>query len=340
MPLTPIAGSIRLRAFQLGKETTFKTQVAATRRMPWALVPVTDPHWTFTTADTGTLDEAIAPYRLATDITGTATGELFSNDVPTIISAGVLGGLSLTGGGTAKTITGAPASTSQDVFDTYTAEWFDDATGDAFAYTGGIIEKFVLTYPQNLGPIQASVDWRFANVVYPATPTGSLSVDAAPVPLFMADTVLSVDSAAGSIGISPLLSQVHDITVTYTNNIDVKRFANGSNTRFQVAGYGRGARMVEVAVSFAKATGAIAEVTNWLNANPVERFIDISTTSTVNAQASTPHSLRIRMGGYWFTRTEQTINSNSAFQLVGRNIYDTTLGYPFQMQSVSTRTAL
>ena len=78
MPLTPIAGVTRLRALQFGKESTFKTQVAATRRMPWSANPNVDPHWTFPTADTGTLDQASAPYRTAEDITIQTIGQLHS----------------------------------------------------------------------------------------------------------------------------------------------------------------------------------------------------------------------------------------------------------------------
>jgi len=38
--------------------------------MPWSLAPTVDPHWTNPTADTGTLDQAIAPYKTAVDVTG------------------------------------------------------------------------------------------------------------------------------------------------------------------------------------------------------------------------------------------------------------------------------
>jgi len=34
------------------------------------------------------------------------------------------------------------------------------------------------------------------------------------------------------------------------------------------------------------------------------------------------------------------IGSNTAFDLNAQNIYDTTLGYPFRVVSVSTRSAL
>ncbi len=338
--LSPILGVTRLRAFQLGLETTPLTQHAATRRMPWSFTPSVDPHWTTPTADTGTLDPAIAPYRQASDITGTSTGECYANDMPNLLSAAIMGGISATTSGTAKTWTYAPASTSQDVFDTFTGEWFDDATGDAQAYPGGVVEQVTFTYPQDLGPITHSADWRFSNVVYPATPTGALSVDTQPTPLFAADTVLSINDTAGSIGITPFQNQVYDIAITLTNNLDIKRFQNGSNTRFQVANYGRGARAFSLVVTFAKATQAIAEAVKWLGSAPTERFFEINTQSTALASAGIPYSLRWRVPGYWFTRTEETINSNTGFQLMANAIYDSTLTYPFQVVSVGQRASL
>jgi hypothetical protein len=114
--LTPIAGTTRLRAFQLGLETSPLTEHAATRRMPWSFAPTVDPHWTFSTADTGTLDEAIAPYRMALDVTGTTTGELFANDVPTLGSAGIMGGISAVGGnGISLTVTNSTFNNNSGV---------------------------------------------------------------------------------------------------------------------------------------------------------------------------------------------------------------------------------
>jgi hypothetical protein len=340
MPLTPIVGDARLRAFQLGLESTFNTAVATTRRLPWATVPTIDPHWTFPTADSGTLDEAFAPYGTAQDFTIAATGQLASNDVPTIISGGVMGGLSLTGGGTAKTITATPASLTQDVFDTYTAQWFDDST-DQWQFPGGVINDFSLDYPGDLGPIALTANWRFAsNSTYPTVPTAGLQVDQAPVWLYMADTDFYVNDSAGNIEITKLSNICYSANITVNNNLDIKRFANGSNTRFQIANYGRGLRTVTFKMTGAKQSAWVSEASKWIAANPVERFWGIKTNSLVNAQAATPHSLDIRIPGYWLTRAEQTIQSNTAFELTGQNIYDQTLGYPFKMVSVSTRTTL
>jgi hypothetical protein len=340
MPLTPLPGSARLRAFQLGKESTFKTQVPATRRYPWDAAPTVDPHWTTPTADTGTLDDALAPYRTGLDLTIQTTGQLAANDAPTWISAGVMGGLSFTGGGTAKTLTASPASTSQDVFDTYTAEWFDDATADAWAGTGFLIDKVLLDYPQDQGPIYATLDWRGAAAVYPSTPTGALTVDVAPTYLFAADTEFYVNDTSGAIETTKLTDIAYSAQLTIENSIDPKRIINGSNTRFQIQNYSRGKRTVTFSMVGAKQTAWIAEAVKWIGVNPTERFWGIKTTSPVLAEAGVNYSLDIRLPGYWKTRSEQTINQNTAFQLTGTNVYDAGLGYPFHVVSVSTRTTL
>jgi hypothetical protein len=337
--LTPIAGVTRLRAFQLGLETTPLTTHAATRRMPWTFQPTVNPNWTFVTADTGTLDEAIAPYRLALDVTGTTTGEIYANDVPTLGSAGIMGGISAVGAA-AKTWTYAPASTSQDVLDTWTGEWFDDATADAFSGAGGVINDFTLTYPNTGGIITHTANWRFASVTYPATPTGALSVDAAPTPLYATDTTLSVNDTAGAIGTTVFTNQVYDIALTLNNNLDIKRFANGYSTRFQLNGYSRGPRTFDLTITFAQATAAIAETVKWLAVAPSERFFQIDTVSTALVTGATPYEMRWRIPGYWFTRTDTTINTNVGFQLMAHGIYDTTLTYPFQLYTVGSRASL
>jgi hypothetical protein len=339
MTVAALPGNVRLRAFQLGKETTFGSAVAATRRFGWSFAPTVDPHWTFPTSDTGTLDQALPPYRMALDVTGQATGPLAYNDAPYLWAALAKGGVTPTGGGTAKTWTYTPASTSQDIFEIFTGEWGDETT-DQFQYADGVLDILQLTYPQDLGPIAVQADWRFASVVYPNAKT-ALSVDPAPTWAYAADTSYYFNDSAGAIETTQLSNSVHDAVLVINNNLDVKRFQNGSNTRFQVAGYGRGLRTFQVTYNFAKSTAALAEVAKWLNANPVERFASIRTDSVQAAQAGIDYSQDIRFSGYWFTRTEGTYGTaNTTAQLVCQGWLDQTLTYPFNVAVVNTLTAL
>ncbi len=75
MVVQALPGNVRFRAYQLGLQSDLLTRVNATRRVPWRFTPTVDPHWTYPDVDTGTLDPAIAPYRMAVDVTSAqATG--------------------------------------------------------------------------------------------------------------------------------------------------------------------------------------------------------------------------------------------------------------------------
>ena len=340
MTVAALPGNVRLRAFQIGKETTFGTAVPATRRLGLTFAPTVDPHWTFPTSDTGTLDQALPPYRMAVDVTGSATGPLAYNDASSMWAAATLGGVTPTGGGTAKTWTYTPASTSQDILEIFTGEWGDD-TADQFQYADGIINQLTLTYPQDLGPINVAADWRFASVVYPQARTAGLQVDPAPTWAYAADTSYYFNDTAGAIDTTQLVNSVHDVTLVVNNNIDVKRFQNGSNSRFQAAGYGRGLRTFQVTYNFAKSTPALAEVVKWLNSNPVERFASIRTDSVQAAQAGINYSQHVKFSGFWFTRTEGTYaTANTTVQLVCQGWLDQTLTYPFNVAVVNTLATL
>ena len=117
---------------------------------------------------------------------------------------------------------------------------------------------------------------------------------------------------------------------------------NGSNTRFQAQGYGRGLRVTETSFKFAKTTAALTEAADWLSANPVDRFLSIKTVSPSLIGATAVHyQNELRFSGYWFTRTESTYGSaNSAVELVCHSVYDPTLTYNTWWQAVNARAAI
>ena len=187
-----------------------------------------------------------------------------------------------------------------------------------------------------------TADWRFAAASYPHALTGGLSVDPAPVWVYAADSQLYLDSTAGGIGGTALANTLHGVTVTISQALDVKRFMNGSNTRFQAQGYGRGLRTTEVAFTFAKSTSALAAAADWLNANAQKRYLALKTISpTLIPTSAVPYSSDLRFAGYWYTRAEATYQqSNSALSLVCRSVYDPTLTYNTWWQAVCARAAL
>lgn len=321
MTVVATPGHVRLRSFQVGKETTFGTPVAATRRMSGRFTPTVNPNWTNPDVDTGTIDPAQAPYRTGIDLTGQYVGPATFNDCVNLYAPLLKGGVTPTGG-PAYVWDFQPASTSADAYEILTAEWGDEVTGDEWQFGSGIVDQLQIAFPQDLGPAVMTADWRFANYTYPHTITGALAVEPAPAYIYAADTTLYIDNAAGSIGDSPLTNSLHDASITIAANTDVKRFMNGSNTRFNLSGYGRGARTLESTFTLAKTTASLIEFANFLNAAPTERFVSLDTTSAAFVTGTTPYVHRIRFAGYWYTRTESTVNGNSVAQLVCRHIYD------------------
>ena len=322
MTVAALPGNVRLRANQMGKETTFATPVAATRRFPWTFAPAFDLHVTFPTADTGTLDRALAPY---------------------LFAALAKGGVTPSGGGPYSWAY-QPASTSQDVFEIFTKECGDE-TGDQYQLADGVLNQLALTYPEDLSPITIAADWYFSSISggpnTSFTRTPALTVDGSPNWVYAADTSLYIDSSAGGIEGTKLTNTLHGTTLTINNNLDKKRFLNGSNTRFNLAGFGRGARTTTVQLTFAKSTVGIAEVANWLNANPVERFLGLKTVSPAIAGGSTPYSLDIRLAGYWTANTYGTYNTgNTTDVLTCEGIVDSTLAYPYLVTVVNSLASL
>ena len=310
MTVQALPGNVRFRAYQLGLQSDLLTRVNATRRVPWRFNPTVDPHWTYPDVDTGTLDPAIAPYRMAVDVTGQATGPLAADDAQILWSGLLMGGVTPTGA-VAKSWVFQPDAESADPYDPVSGEWGDEVTGDQFAYIGGIIDQLQLTFPQDL------------------------DVDTTPVWLYGADTALYIDDTAGSIGITRMVDTMHDASITIASNTDVKRFSNGSNANFAVAGYGRGARTLESTFNFAKSTQALQEFADWLNASPVERFVVLDTTSREFVTGSTPYQQKIKFAGYWFTRSENSVGSNTTAQLVCRHIFDPDLPSPIDVLVVN-----
>ena len=340
MTVAALPGNVELRAFQLGLQSSFGTAIPATRRVPWTFTPTVDPHWTVAAVDTGTLDPGLPPYRTGIDVTGQTSGPLTFDDVINLYAGLIVGGQTGSGGGANKAWTFTGASTTADAYDLFTAEWGDEVAGDQFQYADGIVDKLVLSWPQDLGPVTHQADWRFSSVVYPHALTAALAVDLAPAYIYAADTRLYIDSYAGAIGTSPLVNSMHDATVTISGNTDVKRFANGSNARFNAAGYSRGKRMVETAFTLAKSTAGLVEFANFLNAAPTERFVCLDTSSAQLITGAIPYTHKLYFAGYWYTRTEQAVNGNSAASLVCRQVYDPALAYGLKATVANKRATL
>jgi len=351
--VSPIVGFTRNRYHQFGKQSALNTPVAATRRIAFRGVPSIEPNWTDQEdVDTGSIDPTLPPYRVGADITLPLTGVLDYHHIPLIMSAGLTGGVSGSAiGGGGYTWTHAGVSNSATTLDYFTDEFADDVTNlnsgppeDGMQLYGGIVERMEFGFDEEQGPWSVSADWRFSGVNAHKTPTSGLTVSSNLPLVFGADTALYIDDTAGGIGGTLIADSLHSATISIENTVDIKRFAQGSNTRFQIDGYGLSSRVITATFRFAKTSQIVAalnsETVDWLSADPVNRYVQLLTQSTNEAESGTPYSWTQNFSGTWRTRTDAEFGGNSVVELSLTGRYDAGLTYPYQSVVVNTLAAL
>ncbi len=335
-----IQGFTRLRYSQIGKQTVIGTQVPATRRVPWRGIIGVNPNRTDPDVDVGSLDPVIIPYQVAKEVTWPPTGMLTFDDLPYRLAAGLKGSVTAVGAGP-YTWTYQVASLTADDFDYFTVETGDDtAASDGIEGFGGVADTLEESMSEDLGPWAFTDAWLFAGATLATDKTAGLTVDETPAFVFGADTVVYMDTVAGSIGITPLVDAVHAATIRVVNNLDQKRFANGSNTRFQLTGYGRGPREIELVLTLAKTAATMAEAAT-LDDDPVpERFFDVKTISTEIAGGVTPYQYSRRGCFTLRSREEGEIGGNATIILTYRAKYNATLTYAYKAVVINALAAL
>ena len=340
MTVSAIAGAVRQRFNQVGIQTVLNTAVAATRKVPWRGIITYNPNRTDPDVDVGSIDPILSPYPMAPDVGWNPTGVLDFDNAAIRLSAGLKGGVAPSTTLTATTWTYQVASLSQDAFDVYTVESADDTEAtDAIIAFGGVIDVMEETLPEDGGPWTISDTWILSGATLGSNGTNSITIDATPEWVFGTDTAFYKDTAVGSIGISPW-ADIHSAVIRVTNNLDKKRFQNGSNTRFQLGGYSRGPRMVELIITASKNATAIAERATFDDSPVPNRYFKVSTTSTELAAAAVPFRYD-RLGAFrLFEVDDVEVENNAAIQFTYRAYYDATLGYSYRSVLVNTLSAL
>ncbi len=339
MTIAAIAGAVRQRFNQIGIQTVLATPVVPTRRVPWRGIPVYQPNRTDPDVDVGSLDPVLAPYPMAVDTDWNPTGPLDYDNAAIRLSAALKGGVSAVTAVGASTWTYQVASLTSDVFDVYTVQQADDTEAtDAITAFGGVIDVFEETLPEDGGPWTISDQWIFAGATLGQNATDGIVIDASPEWVFGTDTAFYKDTVAGSIGITPW-PDIHSASIRISNNLDRKRFQNGSNTRFQLAGFGRGPREIELVITAAKSAVAIAERATFDDSPVPNRFIKVATTST-ELIGAVPRSYT-RTGAFrLFDVSDVEVGNNAAIQFTYRGYYDATLGYSYRSVLVNSLAAL
>lgn len=339
--MSPIQGFTRLRYSQIGKQSAIASSVAATRRLPWRGIINVNPNRTDPDVDVGSLDPVILPYQMAREVTWPPTGMLTFDDLPYRLAAGLKGGVTAAGGAAPYTWTYQVASLTADSFDYFTVETGDDtAASDGIEGYGGVANSLEEEMTEDLGPWSFSDEWLFAGADLATDKTAGLTVDETPAFVFGADTVVYMDSNPLAIGITPLVDAVHGATIRVSNNLDQKRFANGSNVRFDLSGYGRGPREIELVLTLAKTAATMAEAAT-LDDDPVPlRYFAVKTISTEIAGGVTPYQYDRRGCFTLRSREEGEIGGNATIILTYRAKYDGTLQYAYKATVINALGAL
>jgi hypothetical protein len=350
----PIQGFVRFRehqwALQGSNSATISTPAnPATAVVPLSGVPSVDRAVTFDEFDEGSLDPIAAPYYGSLDITETLSGPTWYDSLSWYLAL-ALKGTSPTGA-TAKTWTFQPASLTADSVVLLTEEFGDDVTTDWFQLFGGTAES--LTFSGEMAQVvETNIGLRFAgfkqtgSTAYPVTgtvPTAALTVDSTPQRVFLDDAEIYLNDTAGAIGTTKISDALASFELGITNTLDQKRYANGSNTRFQVAGYGRGEREITLTAQWHKQStivGTGSESDDWMAATPTKRFVSLKFTSPEIITGSTPYSWTTRGALYYTTREDTEINGNTTVTLTGRFVYDADLGYVLNSTVVNTLASL
>lgn len=340
-----VQGFTRFRKIQVGVQSVIGTAVPATRVLPYRSLIVLNPNRTDPDVDVGSLDPIIAPYATAPDIamSGAAGPQTF-DDAAVRLSAGIKGGVSPTGptGTTAYTWTHTAASLTADPFDFYSIQTGDDTSDSAGAGIngfGGVIDTFSMSFDESLAPWQVSDDWVLAGATY-GNRTGSLTVASNPAFAFGADTTIFLDTVAGSIGVTPVASAVRGASLSVTNALDQKRYANGSNTRFQLQGFGRGPRAIEFSMTVEKTTAMIAEAVTLDDTPTPNRYVKIGIQSVELAGTAIPYSWNIFLPVRLFSVSEGEIGGNVNYTFTYHGFYDAGLAYAFKSILVNRLSAL
>jgi len=337
--MSPIAGFVRLRKHQFGRQAAFGTKVSATKAYPFKGTPSVDLAWTDPDIDVGSRDPVAAPYRGPSDVKASLTDPALQyNSLPILLSAFFGGDEAPAGAGTAKTWTFEPASVTIDDPDTYTYEFGDDVLDDWFQLGDGMLESFDVSGPEGLGPIATSMSWRFGSAASsgstdspdsPAVPTAGLSVDTTAAIVYLKDMAIYIASTPAGLAAGQVSNALHSIKLSFTQEVDLKRFANGDQS-FDVDAYGPGKRGIELECTFAKTSdivGTGSEADAWFSDETVNRYVELKFISTVLAQSpSTFYSWDIVMPMRYYTRAEGEIGGNTAVVLTGHAFYDAVAG--------------
>lgn len=351
-----VIGKTRLRRHLFGRQSAFGTAVAAQRAYPFTGTPSPNLNWTEAQVDAGALYPVVPRYKGIPDLNFTLNDpNLAYNDIPLFMAAFFGNAETPAGAGTAKTWGWNPDGLGGEDFDPFTYEFGDDADGtggkpnDWEQYIDGIATTLTIDSPEEGGGVlTAALGLKFGDLRYAGStdiaPAGSVPSitdrpDTSPTLVYLKDCSVYLDSDASDIGSTQLISTVHKFNLVATQEVDEKRFADGTQS-FAVEEYGRGATTIHLAVTGAKSAdwvGVGSESDAWSADEQVARYYRFVFESTVIAETpSTPYSWEFSLPARYFQREHGEIGNNSTIILTAEAFLDDVLDYPFATEVVNT----
>jgi hypothetical protein len=347
----PIQGFVRLRRHLFGRQQAFGDKEAATRAYPFTGVPTNDLGWTDPEVDVGSRDPVVAPTRGAEDLTAALTdNSLAYNNLPLLHAAFFGGHEGPTPTGMAQTWTWTPPSTTVEDPDVFTYEFGDDVVSDWFQMGDGILESVEFTGPEGLGALTTSMSWRFGSTsstgstdspVDGTVPTPGIDPQTNDVIVYLKDMAIFIADDVSGLATNQITDALHTFTMRWNQEIDQKRFANGSQN-FNINAYGPGARAIELECSWAKTAqtvGTGSEADDWFSDEAVTRMVQLVFTAVPEADTGIPYSWTVSFPMRYYTREEGEVGGNTIVVLTGHAFYDPDdFGGVFTSQVVNTLT--
>lgn len=343
----------RIWGYQGSNVSVFDTAAAGARVMPLRGPLVINPNWTFEDVDQGDLVGVQAPSMRRWDVTASPSGPVAYDDLPWELTPLLHGGVTPSGGGAAKTWafqvnSQTPSATPLGII---TEQWGDDVLTDWHQGIGGVFEEVTLSGDVGGGPVQLSGTMRFASgkgtgytdYQEDGTVPAAVTIDDTPAWVYLDDLEMFIDDSAAGIGGTKITDAVESVRLTVRNIIDIKQYANGSNTRFQAAALARARMEIELSTTFAKTTQTVgegSEADDWLTNTPTKRFIELRFTSPEIITGSTPYSWIVRVPLFYTTREDGENGNNTRVTLTGSGKYDSDLAYPIRSVVVCATTDL
>jgi hypothetical protein len=333
--MSPVAGLVRLRKHQFGRQADFGVKVNATRAYAFQGTPDVDLAWTDPEVDEGSIDPVSAPRRESPVLGASLTDpQVAYNSLPLKLSAFFGGDVNPTGAGTAKSWHFDPASATPDEMDTHVYEFGDDVLTDWYQLGDGILTEWTVTIPDGLGAVTDSQTWKFGSVastgstdmpVDGTVPTPGLDVEKDPALLYGKDlAVFIADSTAGLSG-GQILDAFHGGEIALSREVDEKRYANGDQS-FDVDAYATASRAIAFRFRFAKTADTVgvgSESDKWMSDLAVTRYVRFTFTSKSIAQTpSTFYSWTVTAPFRYYTREEDAIGGNTIIVLEGHAFFD------------------